>query len=182
MPPSSRRQPGFTYLSLIIVVAIIGLVGAAGLKLGSLLQRSAAERELLDIGAAFSDALGSYAAATPAGQPAQPPSLKDLLKDPRYPGTRRHLRKVFVDPITGKAQWGLMYLSGESGIVGVYSLSDAKPVKVGNFEPRFQQFEGKAHLSDWKFVAPGLAPVPLTAPVPRDAPLPTPQAVGANLK
>ena len=47
------QQAGFTYLVLIILVAIIGMVGAASLKIGALLQRAAAEEELLDIGAAF---------------------------------------------------------------------------------------------------------------------------------
>ncbi|MEF9927501.1 MAG: type II secretion system protein, partial [Massilia sp.] len=100
------RQAGFTYLGLIIFVTIIGLVGAATLKIGALLQRAAAEEELLDIGAAFSAALDSYAAATPQGASPYPPSLKELLKDPRVPGVRRHLRKIFVDPLTGKAEWG----------------------------------------------------------------------------
>ena len=69
MHKGQGRQSGFTYLGLIILVAILGLVGAAGLKMGSLLQRQIAEQELLDIGAQFSDALYSYAAATPPGQP-----------------------------------------------------------------------------------------------------------------
>ncbi|WP_432382789.1 type II secretion system protein [Duganella sp. P38] len=83
--PRQRRQRGFTYLSTIILVAIIGLVSAATLKMGAVIQRSKAEEQLLDIGAAFSDALQSYADATPAGMPPQPPSLKDLLRDPRFP-------------------------------------------------------------------------------------------------
>jgi type II secretory pathway pseudopilin PulG len=150
-----RRQRGFTYLGLIILVAIIALVAAAGLKMGSVLQRSAAEQELLDIGAQFSDALKSYESATPAGRPTQPPALQDLLKDPRFPTVRRHLRKIFVDPVTGKAEWGVVYLSGQKGVIGVYSLSQAKPFKQGNFELRFQGFDGKEHLSDWKFTATG---------------------------
>lgn len=165
-PCRRRRASGFTYLGVIILVAIISLVCAAGLKMGSLLQRNAAEQELLDIGAQFSDALQSYASATPAGQPQQPRSLKDLLKDPRFPYIRRHLRKLFVDPITGKAEWGLTYLSGEVGVVGVYSLSKAAPLKVGNFEARFQTFEGKTHFSDWKFVASGQALVTTALPAP----------------
>lgn len=176
------RPPGFTYLSVIILVAIIGLVSAAGLKMGALLQRRAAEQELLDIGAQFSDALQSYASVTPAGQPPQPPTLKALLRDPRFPNARRHLRKIFVDPITGKAEWGILYLSGDVGVIGVYSLSNAPPIKVGNFDERFQSFEGKSHLSDWKFTATGqevaaIAPTghPATQPVP-PAPLPTPTA------
>lgn len=163
------RSGGFTYLSLIILLAIIGLATASALKLGSVIQRSRAENELLDIGAAFSDALKSYADATPSGQPPQPPSLKELLKDPRFPGTRRHLRKLFVDPMTGKAEWGIQYLGDKVGVLAVYSLSDAKPVKVGNFPSRYLGFEGKSHISDWKFSMSlaGAAPSEMTGPAPR---------------
>ncbi|SEN47392.1 Type II secretory pathway, pseudopilin PulG [Duganella sp. CF517] len=153
--PRKGRDGGFTYLSLIILVAIIGLVSASALKLGSVLQRSRAEQELLDIGAAFSDALQSYADATPAGFPPQPPSLKELLKDPRFPTVRRHLRKVFVDPMTGKAEWGITYLGDKVGVLAVYSLSDAKPVRIGNFPQRFQGLAGKQKISEWRFAATG---------------------------
>ena len=149
--PTRVPAAGFTYLGLIILVAVIGLVGAASLKAGSLMQRAAAEEELLDIGAAFSDALRSYAAATPRGQPQQPQTLQDLLKDPRFPNPRRHLRKIFVDPVTGKAEWGVMYLGDKVGVLGVYSLSQSRPLKVANFDPRFLNMENREHLSDWKF-------------------------------
>jgi len=164
-----RRDGGFTYFGVIILVFIIGLVTAATLKVGALMQRRAAEIELLAIGAQFSDALQSYAAATPAGQPQQPASLNELLRDPRFPAIRRHLRKVFVDPVTGKAEWGILYLSGQSGVIGVYSLSPAKPLKIGNFDERFKGFERKEHLSDWKFVTAGqtvMTPQPGTATPP----------------
>lgn len=149
------RDGGFTYLSVIIVVAIIGLVAAASLKLGATVQRSRAEQQLLVIGGAFSDALQSYADATPAGQPPQPPSLKELLRDPRFPTPHRHLRKIFVDPMTGKAEWGIVYLGGTTGVMAVYSLSDARPVKIGNFPARFQSLAGKRKISEWRFVASG---------------------------
>lgn len=152
---------GFTYISLVIMLAIMALVCATTVKLGAVMQRSAAERELLNIGAQFSDALQSYAKATPPGQPTQPPSLKELLLDPRFPAVRRHLRKIFVDPMTGKAEWGISYVAGTTGVVAVYSLSTAKPVKIGNFPARFQGFEGKQRISDWKFVSAGDAqPLP----------------------
>lgn len=154
LPNGARRignARGFTYLSLIILVAIVALITASAVKLGSVLQRSKAEQELLDIGGAFSDALKSYADATPQGQPTQPPSLKELLKDPRFPGTRRHLRKIFVDPMTGKAEWGIVYLGDKVGVLAVYSLSDAKPVKISNFPVRYSGFEGKNRISEWKF-------------------------------
>jgi type II secretory pathway pseudopilin PulG len=148
------RQAGFTYLGLIIFVAIVGLVGAATLKVGSLLQRAAAEEELLEIGAAYSAALDSYAAATPRGATPYPPSIKELLKDPRFPGVRRHLRKVFVDPLTGKAEWGIEYLGGgEVGIVAIHSLSEAQPLKIANFDSRFRGLDGKEKISAWRFTA-----------------------------
>jgi type II secretory pathway pseudopilin PulG len=154
-----RREGGFTYLGLIILVTVIGLVGAATLKIDSLLRRASAEQELLEAGAAFSEALRTYAEATPKGQPAQPPSLKELLKDPRFPGVRRHLRKIFVDPLTGKAEWGIVWANpgDRRGVLAVYSLSKAKPLKQGHFDARFPGFENRQHFSDWKFAATGQA-------------------------
>jgi type II secretory pathway pseudopilin PulG len=150
------RQDGFTYLGLIVLVTVIGLVGAATLKIDSLLRRAAAEEELLGIGAEFSAALASYAAATPKGQLPQPPTLQELLRDPRTPALRRHLRKIFIDPVTGSAEWGIVYVGDRAGVIGVYSLSQAKPLKIGNFDARFVGFDNKQRLSDWKFTA-GLA-------------------------
>ena len=170
-----RQRPsrGFTYLGLIILVAVIALVGAAALKVGSLLQRAGAEEELLEIGAQFSEALRSYAAATPQGQPQQPPSLAELLKDPRFPNPRRHLRKIFVDPVTGKAEWGIIYLADKVGVLGVYSLSDRQPLKIANFDIRFQNMANKERISEWKFMragGDGLIPAVATPPNSMTAP------------
>ncbi|MDL2356077.1 MAG: type II secretion system protein [Pseudomonadota bacterium] len=176
MAPRSRlpRQGGFTYLGLIILVTVIGMVGAATLKIGALLQRAQAEDELLDIGAAFSAALQSYAAATPAGQMPVPPSLQELLKDPRTPALRRHLRKLFVDPVTG-GEWGIVYQADKVGVLAVYSRSQARPLKIGNFDARFIGFDNKEHLSDWKFGAAALALPPLAAgALPPQQPQPPP--------
>lgn len=162
---------GFTYLGLIFLLVIMGLVGAAALKTGTLLQRAAAEEELLEIGAQFSEALRSYAAATPAGQPKQPRSLQDLLKDPRFPNPRRHLRKIFVDPVTGKAEWGIVWLGDKVGILGVYSLSNRKPLKVANFDIRFQNMENRDRISDWKFMIAGGDGVPGGVTTPPNSPL-----------
>lgn len=183
-----RRQGGFTYVGVIVLVAIIGLVGAATLRVGILMQRAAAEEELLEIGATFSDALRSYAAATPKGQPTHPQSLGDLLKDPRFPGVRRHLRKLYIDPITGGAEWGLITAGEKGGILGFYSLSDSAPLKISNFDIRFPGFDNRKKISDWKFTATGqnvvatgstaapapANPEPISPPPPRQ-PMPEPQ-------
>ena len=159
-----RRQGGFTYLGMIILVTVIGLVGAATLKIDALLRRAAAEEELLYVGSAFADALTSYAAATPQGQPTQPPTLQDLLKDSRSPAVRRHLRKIFIDPMTGSTDWGIVWLGDQKGVLAVYSKSNAQPLKIANFDAKLVGFEGRQHISDWRFVASGPAPsVPAAA-------------------
>jgi hypothetical protein len=98
---------------------------------------------LLEIGAEFGNALISYANATPLGQRRTPGSLQDLLKDPRYPGPRRHLRKIYADPLTRREEWGIVELREGAGIIDVYSLSNAQPIKIGNFDALNQDFAGK---------------------------------------
>lgn len=185
-------EDGFTYVGLVIFVAILGLVGAATLKVDSLLRRAAAEQELLEIGAEYSEALRSYAAATPRGYPTAPPTMQDLLKDPRFPGTRRHLRKIYVDPVTGRQEWGIVYQGDQVGVLAVYSLSQAQPLKLANFDARFQNFENKEHLSEWKFTAsgtgasaangrlPGVQPNLQPNPLPSGQPAPLFPAPGAE--
>lgn len=162
--PRRRAAAGFTYLGLLITLAIIGVAGAATLQLGSVLQRRNAEAELLEIGAAYQQALDQYARATPLGQATAPKSLQDLLKDPRYPGTRRYLRQIYVDPLTGGADWGLIRTPENQGIVGVFSQSPDKPLKLANFPAEFTDFENKTSYQEWRFV---LKPqTTLRAPVP----------------
>lgn len=155
-PIRTGRQHGFTYVSVVILVAIIGLVGAVSLRLGTTIQRTFAEQALLDIGMEYSNALASYAAATPQGQPNFPKSFAELLKDPRFPQVRRHLRRVYVDPMTGKAEWGIVKATENGGILGIYSLSKAVPIKIGNFPERFSAFEGRTSYADWKFSGEGV--------------------------
>ena len=58
--------------------------------------------------------------------------LEELLQDPRYPDIRRYLRKIYLDPMTGSAEWGLV--TGPGGeIYGVHSLSGDEPLKKANF-------------------------------------------------
>ncbi|HEY5801036.1 MAG TPA: type II secretion system protein [Burkholderiaceae bacterium] len=137
-----------------IAIAIISATTAAALQAGAALQRRASEEELLFVGEQYRDALISYANATPAGALRLPPTLNDLLKDPRYPTTRRHLRKIFTDPLTGKTEWGLIRSPDGRGIIGVHSLADGKPVKQANFITAFHAFNGKSSYRDWIFSGP----------------------------
>lgn len=80
------RQRGFTYLGLLILIAVLSVATLATLEVGQLASRRQAEDELLFIGHEFEQALRSYMDSTPAGQRPYPASLQDLLKDNRHPG------------------------------------------------------------------------------------------------
>jgi type II secretory pathway pseudopilin PulG len=164
---------GFTYVGTLIMVGILSITAAATLRLGALAQRRAAEQELLEIGDEFRNAFISYANATPAGMPRTPPSLQELLKDPRYPTPRRHLRKMYVDPISGQETWGTVPAVPGPGIVGVYSMAEGKPIKIGNFDLPYEGFEGKTSYRDWVFSPPPEAIITLTGPSLRGRPAPT---------
>lgn len=155
---------GFTYIGLLILIAIISVAATATIQLGAVLQRRDAERELLFVGEQFQRALFTYAQRTPAGMPRLPKELSDLLKDPRQPALLRHLRRVPLDPITGKAEWGLLR-TPDGYITGVHSLSEAAPIQVANFEPSFAHLEGAESYREWLF---GLQTTRLTRPTTQD--------------
>lgn len=143
---------GFTYVGLLIFIAILGIASSTTVSLGALSERRQAEEELVAIGLSFQQALISYYKATPVGQSRHPSRLEDLLNDPRYPSTKRHLRKIHVDPLTGKPEWGVIEMHG--GIIGIHSLSTAQPIKVGLFPTELASFEGKKQYAEWVFGLP----------------------------
>lgn len=140
---------GFTYIGLLIIIAIISLCATMSFQAGSLFQRNEREAELLFIGSQFNNAFLSYYNSTPAGQQGYPKTLNDLLKDTRTPVTHRHIRKLYIDPITG-APWELQ-IAPEGGISGIHSRSTAPPLKHTNFPVELSNLEGKGKYSDWIF-------------------------------
>lgn len=150
---SRPRQGGYAYLALLILIAIIGVAAAATAELGDVYQRRMAEKELLFVGGEFQRALTSYSAQTPLGQPTQPRTLDDLVHDPRYPNPVHHLRKVYADPMTGKADWVLVKSPDGQTIVGIHSASKAHPIQVAQFPDEFQGFEDQRSYTQWIFVA-----------------------------
>jgi len=143
-----RRNSGFTYLTVIFVVALMG----TGLALAGEVWHTSAlrerEAELLHTGNEYRIAIERYYRAGPRQYPR---NLTDLLKDPRQAGTVRHLRKLYHDPVSGKEEWGLVR-APDGGIAGVHSLSEEKPLKSGGFAVRDKEFEAKEKYSDWKFI------------------------------
>lgn len=153
MVSASRRVSGFTYLGLLMVVAIISMTAAVTVQTGAILQRRQAEDELIFVGLQFKKAIRDYFEKSPSGVPSNAPArLEDLLRDPRFPQPVRHLRKIYVDPMTGTTDWGLIRTADGRGILGVYSKSKATPIRIANFPDEVFHFEGKKRFSDWVFV------------------------------
>jgi type II secretory pathway pseudopilin PulG len=144
------RQAGFTYLTVMFIVAI--LLGGLAI-VGETWETSARrekEAELLFIGNQYRRAIGLYYLATPGVIKTYPRQIEDLLKDPRQPGTMRHLRKLFPDPMSGKP---FVVIKGvDGGVQGVASTSDDPPLKVAGFRVRDAIFEGAQKYSEWKFI------------------------------
>jgi type II secretory pathway pseudopilin PulG len=151
MAAAAIRARGFTYLGLLFAVALIGVTLAAAGSIWSTTIRRDKEVELLFIGNQFRDAIGRYYEASPGAAKQYPRRLEDLLLDPRYPTTRRHLRKVFVDPFRGSTEWGIVKGPGDS-IMGVFSTDSREPLKKSNFSAADNLFENSVAYSQWKFV------------------------------
>lgn len=151
---SRASARGFAYVLLLVAVAVIAIAATASVNLGVSFSRRHAEQELLAIGMEFRQALHSYAGLPPGvTAPATahgPRSLDDLLRDPRAPGIRRHLRKLYADPLTGKAEWGLV-TDTQGYIVGIHSLAEGQPIQRTGFDPRLASFEDTADYRQWVF-------------------------------
>ena len=145
---SRSGQRGFGYLLVLFALAALGLLLAGAGQVWHTAQLRENEAELLFIGNQFRLALGSYQQATPEGTPQLPLKLEELVEDRRFPVPRRHLRKLYRDPMTGKAQWGLVKAGGR--IIGVHSLSDGRPLKF-YFPESNAVFEGAVRYDQWVF-------------------------------
>jgi type II secretory pathway pseudopilin PulG len=156
--PRLRRRPwracgcgGFSYVFVLAMVAALSLgLSAVGAVWQTEVRRER-ERELLFVGQQYREALNRYAKESPAGTPRHPEKLEDLLLDRRSAAIRRHLRRPFVDPMTGKADWGLIRQNGR--IVGVFSKASGTPLMAKGFPTELTGFDKAASYSEWRFVA-----------------------------
>lgn len=144
-------QRGFTYLGLLFAIAFLGLAFAGA---GEIWQRTAQrdrEEQLLFVGREFGRALAAYRAATPPDRPPElPHALEELLEDRRQGHQmRRHLRRIYADPLSGSGEWGLVRAGRE--IVAIHSLSTRQPLKQANFRPGEEHFAGAQSYDQWVF-------------------------------
>jgi type II secretory pathway pseudopilin PulG len=147
----TNTQGGFT---LVVVMAAMFMLALGTQKVMFVVSQQAQrerEAELLQIGAAFAQAIGTYYESSPGTVKRWPTSLKDLEDDKRFVGIRRHLRQVYMDPITRSETWGLVRTS-DGGITGIYSLSDASPIRSGALTIGNLSLPAASRYADWQFV------------------------------
>jgi len=144
---SGGAQAGFALLALLLVVAVSGLALAAAAQVWSTTSRRDKEEDLLRIGQEFRQAIRSYASSSPGAQQF-PTRLEDLVLDPRFPFVKRHLRRIYADPLTGKPEWGLV--KNGDWIVGVHSLAEGTPLKTA-LDPALGVADEAQRYADWVF-------------------------------
>jgi len=144
---TGSAQRGFTYMSLLFFIAVLGIgLAATAVSWQTAAQREK-ERELLFIGAQFQEAIGLYYHRSPGEAKEFPKKLADLIKDNRFPSVERYLRRLYRDPITGKDDWGLV-AAPDGGIMGIYSLSKDQPIRTVGMEAEPGE---TITYQDWKF-------------------------------
>lgn len=142
---------GFTYIWMLFAVALSGIVLAGAGQLWQTEALREKEVELMFVGEQFRQAIGSYYENSPGAAKHYPDSLEKLLTDDRLPVVKRHLRRIFFDPMTGMVEWGLVRKPGV-GIVGIHSLSTQKPFKRAGFHERYENFADAVNYQEWQFV------------------------------
>ena len=138
-PQSARRQRGFTLIELIVATTILLILTGMVLPLAQVVIKRDREKELRQDLWILRDAIDRYKDAADRGSfqtkvdsNNYPPDLDTLVKGVDVAGKKlKFLRRIPVDPMTGKDEWGLRSMQddptsdswGEQNVFDVYSKS-----------------------------------------------------------
>jgi type II secretory pathway pseudopilin PulG len=142
-----RSARGFTYVGLLVLVALIGLALASAGEVVATAQQRDRETQLLWVGHEYRKAIGRYWSR----RRAYPQTLQELLGSaPDDPVQVRYIRRLYPDPMTNGADWALVP-APNGGILGVASTSKRAPLKTAGFDPADQDFADATDYSGWQF-------------------------------
>ena len=135
-----RSARGFTLLELIIAITILLILSGAAVPLARFKVKREKEVELRrdlwemrDAIDRYKDAADRAAFQIKVGSDGYPPDMETLVKGVDVQGKKvRFLRRLPVDPMTGKAEWGLRSTQddaastswGGQNVFDVYSKSE----------------------------------------------------------
>ena len=139
LPTRKRGQAGLTLIELIVTVAILTILASAAVPVARFKVKRDRERELRRDLWEMRDAIDHYKDAADRGafqtkvdSQNYPPDLDTLVNGVDVQGKKvRFLRRVPVDPMTGKTEWGLRSMQddptsdtfGGQNVFDVYSKS-----------------------------------------------------------
>ena len=134
-----RNQAGLTLVELIVTCAILGVLASAAVPMARFKIQREKERELRydlwqmrDAIDHYKDAADKGAFQTKVDSQNYPPDLEELVKGVDIQGKKvKFLRKIPIDPMSGKAEWGLHSMQddptsdsyGGQSVFDVYSKS-----------------------------------------------------------
>lgn len=140
-----RREAGFTMVEVAIVAVMVAILAGMAIPVARYSLRRQKELELKHQLRTMREAIDKYKQLSDAGLiPLEiggegfPPDLETLAKGVDLVGQvkkkQRFIRKLPIDPMTGKAEWGLRsyqdepdsFAWGGQNVYDVYSLSPAK--------------------------------------------------------
>ncbi len=139
-PPIRRRtERGLTLIELIVTVTILAVLASVAVPVYKLNLKRTKERELRrdlwemrDAVDHYKDAADKGAIQTKVDSQNYPPDLETLVTGVDIQGKKvKFLRRIPIDPMTGKAEWGLRSMQddpksdsyGGQSVFDVYSKS-----------------------------------------------------------
>lgn len=142
------KKRGFTYIELLVAATILAILASAVVPMVKMSIKRKKEIELRRALRQMRTAIDRYKELSDRGvipkagpeTMGYPPDLETLVEGVRVIGTVnrkiRFLRKIPVDPMTGKAEWGLRSVQddpdsttwGGQNVYDVYSLSEGTAI------------------------------------------------------
>jgi general secretion pathway protein G len=135
-----HSQRGLTLVELIVAIALMAIIATASLPIARVTVKRDKERQLRRALWEMRDAIDRYKDAADnnkiqvkVGSEGYPPDLETLVNGVDVGAKKtRFLRRIPIDPMTGKAEWGMHSMQddpksdswGGSNVFDVYSKSD----------------------------------------------------------
>ena len=171
---SKQAQQGLAYLVVLFIAVALGLASTITYENYSTLAKREREAQWLFVGQQYQQAIASYYHQSPNGLKSLPTKLDDLVKDSRFVSVKRHLRQLYIDPIT-QASWQLL-LNDNQQIIGVVSASKEPILQSAKIAQMLPNAENVATYAELKFVfEPKANPAEQTEETPNSDPESLPQ-------